>query len=110
MDSSTFQKLMDTVFRPIIEKCALVYLDDIIVDLETFVLHIKHLKDVYTLLKQEEKLEKCSGAGRYFGFKLIQADVEIIVWNLQAENNHLKRSLGLEERMFSDLDILWKIH
>lgn len=52
--SSTFQKLMNTVLTPVIRKCALEYLDEIINAPGTFAGYIEHLKVVFMMLKQEE--------------------------------------------------------
>ena len=60
---ATFQKLMNDILRPIKKQFALVYLDDVIIFSKTIEDHIKHIKYVFQLLRQEGlkiKLEKCA--------------------------------------------------
>lgn len=52
---------MDTILQSVIDKFALVYLDDTINILETFAEDINHLNEVFILLKNAgltEKIEK----------------------------------------------------
>ena len=48
---STFQRLMHAVLRGLQYDICLVYLDDVIIFLQTFHDHSKHLNDVFTRLK-----------------------------------------------------------
>eukprot|EP01018_Ginkgo_biloba_P029289 Gb_13710 [translate_table: standard] len=62
---STFMRLMNTVLRPLIGKCVVVYLDDILVYSKSWSEHMQHLREVMDILKQEKlfvNLEKCSFA------------------------------------------------
>jgi hypothetical protein len=47
---STFQRAMNNIFRTILYKCVVVYLDDIIIYSKTFEDHLKHLAEVFSLL------------------------------------------------------------
>ena len=49
---ATFQRLMNTIFRELIGRCILVYLDDIIVYTSTFEEHIDALSQVFQLLEK----------------------------------------------------------
>ena len=49
---ATFQRLMNKVLEPVINKFVFCYLDDIIVFSETFEEHLKHLQIVFELLKE----------------------------------------------------------
>lgn len=58
---STFQKAMNTIFKPLLGKGILVYLDDFIVISATFDEHLRFLREAFTLLKNAGltvKLEK----------------------------------------------------
>ena len=62
---STFQALMNDIFRPHLDKFVLVYLDDIMVYSRTKEDHLKHLDIVLSLLEKHQlyvKMEKCSFA------------------------------------------------
>ena len=62
---STFQRLMNSLLRPLLNKSVLVYLDDIIVYSSNFEDHLRHLSEVFELLKNaglKLKLKKCSFA------------------------------------------------
>ena len=48
---STFQRAMNNIFREILYKYVVVYLDDIIIYSKTFEEHLKHLAEVFALLK-----------------------------------------------------------
>lgn len=48
----TFQKLRDMVLRPMLNNCALVYLDDIIITSRSIEEHIEHITQVFTFLQQ----------------------------------------------------------
>ena len=55
--------LMNDVFRPLLDKCVIVYLDDILVYSKTESEHIKHLKQVLELLRKNHlfaKISKCA--------------------------------------------------
>jgi hypothetical protein len=47
---STFQRLMNTILRPVLNLSALVYLDDIIIFSKTVEEHITHIADVFKIL------------------------------------------------------------
>ena len=59
---ATFQRLMNKILRPILNRFALVYLDDIIIYSENFTSHVKHLDEVFRLIAAaglKLKPEKC---------------------------------------------------
>ena len=49
---ATFQRLMDEVFRGLLWKFVMVYLDDVIIYSETFEQHLEHLQIVFNRLKK----------------------------------------------------------
>lgn len=60
---ATFMRLMNDVFRPLLDKCVLVYLDDILIYSKTPEEHAQHLRQVLELLRQNKlfaKLSKCA--------------------------------------------------
>jgi Reverse transcriptase (RNA-dependent DNA polymerase)/RNase H-like domain found in reverse transcriptase/Integrase zinc binding domain/Chromo (CHRromatin Organisation MOdifier) domain len=57
-----FQSVMNTILRPLIGKCVLVYLDDILIFSRSAVEHEQHLRQVFSLLRHYKfycKLSKC---------------------------------------------------
>ena len=53
---------MNDVFRSLVDKCVVVYLDDILVYNDNLIEHEEHLKEVFKLLKMHDlyvKREKC---------------------------------------------------
>ncbi|KAJ9541339.1 hypothetical protein OSB04_027845 [Centaurea solstitialis] len=51
---STFMRLMNHIFKPLIGRCVVVYFDDILVfstDVET---HLSHLRDVFMILREQK--------------------------------------------------------
>ncbi|GJP52823.1 hypothetical protein CLOM_g11911 [Closterium sp. NIES-68] len=55
---STFQLTMNEVFRPLLDKCVIVYLDDILVFSTTREQHLKDLEAVSSLLQQHRLITK----------------------------------------------------
>ncbi|KAJ9528513.1 hypothetical protein QJQ45_020524, partial [Haematococcus lacustris] len=59
---ATFQRVMNDAFAPVLGKCALVYLDDILVMSKSLPEHLQHLRLVFDLLRKNElyaKMSKC---------------------------------------------------
>ncbi|KAJ9534100.1 hypothetical protein QJQ45_002103 [Haematococcus lacustris] len=48
---ATFQRVMNDAFAPVLNQCALVYLDDILVMSKSVDEHLKHLRKVFDLLR-----------------------------------------------------------
>lgn len=60
---SSFQSWMNSVFKPLLRRCVLVFFDDILVYSPTLTDHWKHLVEVFELMSQHSlyaKLSKCS--------------------------------------------------
>ncbi|KAJ9509154.1 hypothetical protein QJQ45_001643 [Haematococcus lacustris] len=59
---ATFQRVMNNAFAPVLGKCALVYLDDILVMSKSLPEHLQHLRLVFDLLRKNKlyaKMSKC---------------------------------------------------
>ena len=62
---ATFTALMNSVLRPIIRVCVVVFLDDILIFSRTWSDHLKHLDEILSALESQElycKLSKCEFA------------------------------------------------
>ncbi|KAJ9533992.1 hypothetical protein QJQ45_027094 [Haematococcus lacustris] len=59
---ATFQRVMNDAFAPVLGKCALVYLDDILIMSKSLPEHLQHLRLVFDLLRKNKlyaKMSKC---------------------------------------------------
>jgi hypothetical protein len=80
---ATFQGAMNTVLAPLLRKCVLVFLDDILVYSPTLETHVRHLHQVLQLLQQHKlhaKLSKCTFAQlelSYLGHRISRTGVAI---------------------------------
>nr|GEY02465.1 hypothetical protein [Tanacetum cinerariifolium] len=62
---ATFCTLMNKLFHPFLDKFVVVYLDDMVIYIDTLEEHVLHLKQVFHVLRDNKlyvKLEKCSFA------------------------------------------------
>ena len=60
---STFQTLMNSIFRPYLRKFILVFLDDILIYSPTWSCHLKHVKQALEILREQQlfiKASKCN--------------------------------------------------
>ena len=68
---STFQGLMNTIFKPFLRKFVLVFFDDIILIYSmSWEEHVQHVDRVLQLLKEKELYEKTSKC--FFGIKEVE--------------------------------------
>jgi hypothetical protein len=68
---ATFQDFMNTVLSPLLRKCVVVFLDDVLVYSATLELHVQHLGQVFELLDQQQlhlKQSKCLFAQKKLEF------------------------------------------
>jgi hypothetical protein len=91
---ATFQAAMNGIFRPLLGKCVVVYIDDILVFSKTHEEHAKHLRQVLQILQNQDfrvKLSKCEFAksevkflGHVVGADGIKVDCQIKLRSLQS--------------------------
>ena len=80
---STFQRLMDTVLCDLKWKCAIVYIDDIIIYSPSFLEHIQHLRQVFDRLRKANlsiKISKCSfckDSLKFLGYVATQNGIKV---------------------------------
>jgi hypothetical protein len=64
-EPATFQTVMNVLLEPLLRKCAVVFIDDILIYSKTWAEHLGHIKDVLSILQANHfhaKLSKCSFA------------------------------------------------
>lgn len=62
---ATFQGLMNAIFQPLLRKCVLIFVDDILIYSKSLPEHLEHLAEVFQILQQHNlylKHSKCSFA------------------------------------------------
>ncbi|KAL1919981.1 uncharacterized protein VTP21DRAFT_1127 [Calcarisporiella thermophila] len=68
---ATFMTLMNDIFRPLLDTCVVVYLDDILVYSKTEVEHIQHIKQALEILHDNRlyaKKSKCEFFNQPVGY------------------------------------------
>ena len=79
---ATYQRLVTKIFRPLIGKTMVVYINDMLVKTKKCPDHMKHLKETFELLRTNGmKLNplKCAfrvSSGKFFGFMVTQRGIE----------------------------------
>ena len=79
---ATFQRTMNTILKPVLDKFAFVYVDDIIIFSETFEEHLQHIQQVFSLVRQaclRLNTKKC-----YF----LKKHLEYLGYVVSAEGTH----------------------
>ena len=62
---ATIQALMNTILQPLLRKCVLIFIDDILIYSPTLEAHVEHLQQVFNILNDHQlllKRSKCSFA------------------------------------------------
>ena len=57
---ATFMRLMNDIFRPLLDVCVVVYLDDILVYSKTLQEHVGHVRKVLQILREQQLYAKLS--------------------------------------------------
>jgi transposase InsO family protein len=106
---ATFQSVMNRIFAPLVGKCVVVYLDDILVYSRTAEEHLSHLRQVLEILRKNQfyaKLKKCTFfkpetnfLGHVVGQDGIKPDSAKVAavqkWPIPQTVTHVKSFLGL---------------
>ena len=106
---ATFLGAMNDTLKPVLRRCALVFFDDILIYSHTLEDHVKHLKEVFQLLKNDSwniKKSKCSFAQRqlsYLGYIISEQGIatepekihKIQNWPVPLSIKDMRRFLGL---------------
>ena len=67
---STFQGLMNSIFKPLLRKNVLVFFDDILIYIKSWKDHVKHVDRVLKLLEEKQLYEKTSNC--FFGVQEVE--------------------------------------
>lgn len=106
---STFQALMNSVFRPYLRKFVLVFFDDILIYSPDWTMHLAHVKMAFEILREHKffiKLSKCAFGQqeiKYLGYILTNEGVKVdqkkiqamIEWPSPTNISELRGFLGL---------------
>lgn len=68
---ATFQSIMNHVLAPLLRKCVVVFIDDILIYSKTYEEHIQHVQLVFQLLQEHQfkiRLSKCSFAQQQLSY------------------------------------------
>src|SRR5919107_959472 len=57
---ATFQALMQDIFRPLLDKCVIVYLDDILIFSQNETDHKQHIEQVFEILRKNQLYSRTS--------------------------------------------------
>ena len=106
---STFQAIMNSIFRPHLRKFILVFFDDILIYSPTWELHLEHVKKALEILKQRQfflKATKCAFGkqeleylGHFISCKGVKVDdakiSAMVAWPRPTNITELRGFLGL---------------
>jgi hypothetical protein len=106
---ATFQASMNSIFEPLLRKCVLIFMDDILVYSPTLEAHCDHLHEVFSLLQSNNlflKRSKCSLAQssiEYLGHVISAQGVAtaadkiqaVQLWDTPTDCRQLRSFLGL---------------
>ena len=88
--SATFQALMNDVLRPFLHQFMLVFFDNILIYITTWVDHLRHVHTILTMLRQHRlfvKRSKCAfrvGSISYLGHIITKASAAMDLTKVQA--------------------------
>lgn len=106
---ATFQSTMEHILRPVLGRFVFVYLDDIIIFSETYDEHVRHLKEVFRLLRDAglrinwEKCQFLQPYVEYLGHVVGQGEIRVIPKKVEAVLNLPPPTRRKEVRSFLGL-------
>jgi hypothetical protein len=106
---STFQAIMNAIFRPYLQKFILVFFDDILIYSPTWEMHLHHVTQTLEILKQQQfflKANKCAFGKQeleylghivsHQGVKVDSKKIDVVVaWPRPSNISELRGFLGL---------------
>jgi len=106
---STFQAIMNAIFRPYLQKFILVFFDDILIYSPTWEMHLHHVTQTLEILKQQQfflKANKCAFGKQeleylghivsHQGVKVDSKTIDVVVaWPQPSNISELRGFLGL---------------
>lgn len=87
---ATYQRLVNRIFKPLIERTMEVYIDDMITKSKEPVEHVRHLEEIFGLLRKymmKINLEKCAFeacSGKFLGFMVSHRGIEANLEKIRA--------------------------
>lgn len=106
---ATFQAIMNHVLAPLLRKCVVVFIDDILIYSKSFEEHVQHVQMVFELLQKHQfkvRLSKCSFAkqqlhylGHVISYKGVSTNpskvADVVNWPTPQSVKELRGFLGL---------------
>jgi hypothetical protein len=90
---STFQGLMNSIFKPFLQKFVLVFFDDILIYSKSWEDHVRHVEKVLQLLKEKQLYAKPSKC--FFGVKEVEYLGHIVSHEgVKVDPNKIKAMMG----------------
>jgi hypothetical protein len=90
---STFQGLMNSIFKPFLQKFVLVFFDDILIYRKSWEDHVRHVDKVLQLLKEQQLYAKPSKC--FFGVKEVEYLGHIVSHEgVKVDRNKIKAMMG----------------
>lgn len=90
---ATFQRTMNAVLAPLLRKCVVVYLDDILVFSKTREEHVAHLRLVFDILREQGFSCKCKLSNVNVNVNYPSVSLDVLSWSFLVLGSGLMGSL-----------------